>query len=357
MSDSSEEKTLPASQKKLRDSRKKGQVAHSADAMTAANFLVVLLLLYAGAELLGDRLGRSVVGPLDAIGRADVYGGTFETFVTGALQPVVASAVTAISSVLPFLVLTVAAAVLAAFGLNKGFIFSFEPMQPSIEKISPIAGFKRIYGKRGMVELGKAVVKTVLMGIIMVAVAAAAIDAMLRLGECGMGCLSGVVSNVFFMTCAAAAMMFVVAAAVDVVLQKQLFLDEMKMTKTEAKKERKEQDGDPTIKSARKRLQREAANQRFQVGVKAASVFVYTPGSIAGMRYVPAEAQVPILVCRARAPGDLRVMAEARARGVPLVEDAILTEGLMSGASVGEPIPRETFAAAARVLQDVGLTG
>lgn len=357
MPDSSEEKSLPASQKKLRDSRKKGQVAHSADAMTAANFLVVLLLLFTGAGLIRDRLGRSVVGPLEAIERADVYDGTFETFAAGALQPVIASAVTAMTPLVPFLVLTVAAAVLAAFGLNKGFIFSFEPMQPSMEKISPIAGFKRIYGKRGMVELGKAVVKTALMGVIMVGVAAAAIDAMLRVGECGLTCLPGVLSNVFFMTCAAAALMFVVAAAVDIVLQKQLFLDEMKMTKTEAKKERKEQDGDPMIKGARKRLQREAANQRFQVGVKAASVFVYAHGSIAGLRYVPSEAQVPILVCRARAPGNLRVMAEARARGVPLVEDAILAEGLTSGASVGEPIPRETFAAAARVLQDVGLTG
>ena len=357
MPDESEEKSLPATQKKLRDARKRGQVAHSSDTITAANFLVVLMLFFTIGGLMWDRMGRSVTGPLDAIERANVYDGRFETFLEQAVQPIISSAVTAAMPIMPFLALAVIATIAASFALHKGFIFSFEPMKPTVDKLNPIEGFKRIYGKRGVVEFGKALAKAIVMSVIVVAVTYLGIDAMLRIGDCGMECLSGTVRQLFFLTCAAAAMMFIATAGIDIILQRQLFLDEMKMTKTEAKKERKEQDGDPMIKGARKRLQREAANQRFQVGVKAASLFVYDSGAIAGMRYVTAEAQVPILVCRARSPGDMRVMAEARARGVPIVREPELTKGLMSGAAVGEPIPRETFSAAARVLQQVGLSG
>lgn len=353
--DTSEEKSLPASRKKLADARRKGQIARSADAMTAANVTVVALYLLAR----GDALLADLAGLIDV---------AVQTAAEGPLRPgsdlagnlaaiEVHAAVTVLAlHLVPLGILVAVASIVTAMALSGGPVFSFDPLVPKPETLDPIAGLKRIFGKRSLIELSKTMLKFAVMAAVLVLVVLGFMSALVALPRCGFACLPAMVDAPLKAVVGAALVLFLVAAAIDILVQRRLFLDEMKMTKTEQKNERKDQDGDPLIKGARRRLAREAG-QLGPMGSRAANVFVHGPGVTVGLRYKPEEAGVPVLVARAYAPANMRLLATARDLDVPVSENPALADQIAGGASPGQPVPRSTYAHVARMLHSVGVTG
>lgn len=157
----SEEKSLPPSSKKLRDARKKGQVAKSADLVTAMVMLTCTLYI---AISVNDIIAR-VQGLIDSTAR--LYTEPFDTLWP---QLMTQAGEVLLLSVSPLVGLTLLVIVLTNIVVLQGFVFSTEPVQPKPENIDPIQGAKRIFSVRGLVEFLKSLFKMVALAVALVIV-------------------------------------------------------------------------------------------------------------------------------------------------------------------------------------------
>jgi type III secretion system FlhB-like substrate exporter len=137
-------------------------------------------------------------------------------------------------------------------------------------------------------------------------------------------------------------------------LQRHLFLKEMRMSRTELKRERKDTDGNPLIKSERRRIQSMLAKRKVRKGVRHAAVVIAHEDRVVGLRYHREEAPVPLIVSKGRGQAGDEMLAEARRLGIPVVEDASMVDQLI-GHAIGDRIPQETYTPVARLLVRFGL--
>ena len=347
MADSSEEKTLPPSKKKLDDARKKGQVPHSKDLVGAAT-----LAASAGATwaVLGG-LGAAAGAMLDAAGNTAGLG------LGLGLQAIGAAVGNAVrGTVVPVFGLTVAAAVLGNLVVLRGVLFATDPIVPKLSNISPAKGFGKIFGVKPLVELVKNIVKVIALGSILFLTLWGGLRALAIAPSCGVGCVLAATRVVAMAMLGAAVAVFLVVALLDVLLQRWMFTRDQKMGVSEQKREHKEQEGDPHIKGARKRLMREAAQSTTRLGIKEASMIVHDGrGGAVGLRFVAGETPVPVVVCRGTGARGLQLLAGAQARGLPVSHHSELAATLLKGVAPGAYIPEKTYQAAALVLSQHGL--
>ncbi len=345
--DQSEEKTLPASKKKIDDARKKGQVARSKDLTVAAG-----LIGGAGFLLLG---AGTVVGTSAAMFTAagDAAGGDFALglrAVGGAVRTAV------LAGVVPVLGLVPALVVLSALVMLRGVPFATDPITPKFENVSPVEGFKKLFKLRTLIELVKSLVKVAVLGAILLCLLAGGVNALVLAPGCGLGCVRGVFAALIGPLLGATCVLFLVAGLADVGLQGWLFRRDQKMSVSEAKRERKDTDGDPALRRERRRLIREAATGPARLGVAMAGLLVHDGGAtVVGLRFRRGETPVPMVVCRGRNARAGELMAEARRLRVPLAEDAELARALAKQTPPGQFIPEQFYRATALLLSQVGL--
>jgi len=345
--DTSEEKTLPPSKKKLDDARKKGQVPHSKDLVGAATlgagagaaWVATGALFAAGAAML-DAAGQAAglgLGPGLRMMRT-VLGDAF------------------MHTAVPVLAAVVAAAVLANLVVLRGGVFSFDPVTPKFANVSPVEGFKKLFKAKQLVELIKGVVKLALLATALVLVLWGGLRPLAAAPGCGIGCVIGATEALALALLVTSGLVFVAAGGLDVLLQRWLFARDQKMGVSEQKRERKEQEGDPLIKAERRRLIRDAAYAPARVGAAHASLMVHDgAGSVVGLRFVKEDMPVPMVMCRARNQQGRQMLAAAARRGLPVAEHRELAQALLKGAAPGAWIPESTYSAAALVLAQHGL--
>lgn len=344
MSESGEEKKLPPSSKKLRDARKKGQLARSSDLVSAAGTCAAIAFLliqagsleesWSGALLLGDKVHAM---PFPAAARQ----------IAGGLAQLAAE------TVLPFLAAMIGASFMMNMVINRGFIFSLEPMMPKGSHINPVEGLKRIFGLRALIELVKTIVKAAILGSIFLLVILGMWKTLIFLPVCGMSCMGYIAGAEVKMLLGIAAIAFIVGGILDFLIQRALFMRDMRMTETEAKREFKEQEGNPQLKAEFKRLRQEASVEPA-LGVRQASIIIYGTGVAIGVRYVKGETGVPIIVCRGKNATADRILAQARDEGRPIIEDGPLARRLLKGAKLGGAVPSNFFQAVAKLLYAAG---
>lgn len=342
MNDTSEEKSLPASRKKLDDARKKGQVAKSQDLVAAfALATATLYVLYAFPDFV-SRIREL----LELSSR--IYVQSFDE-----LWPRMLAIATKIifSVVVPLLAIVAAAAILANMVVMRGFVFSFEPIRPNFEHINPASGLKRIFSAKSFVEFLKSIAKVVALAAAFVIVFGIGLQALMQAPSCGMPCVYDTSLALIQPIVITAIIIFFVVGAIDVILQRQLFLREMRMTKTEAKREFKDMEGDPLIKRERRRQTQDIAQRNVKVGLKNASLLIGKPGvAVVGLRFVRGETPVPTVVCRGQGPEANVLMTEANLLGIPVVNDGLLAKEIIERAAVGDPVPDSQFQPVADLL-------
>ncbi|MEG5266168.1 EscU/YscU/HrcU family type III secretion system export apparatus switch protein [Pseudomonas sp. JDS28PS106] len=342
MSGTSEEKSQPATDKKLRDARKKGQVAKSQDLVSG----MVILLCTLCIAVLVPRAQAQITALIDlaALIYIEPFAGVWPRLLDHAEQIV-------ITLTLPVVGVTTAAVVLTNIVTMRGVVFTVEPIKPDIKRINPVEGFKRIFAMRNLVEFLKGLAKVLMLGLAFYVVGRNALQALMESSRCGAGCIEStfylVLKPLVFTVLAA----FLLVGAVDVLMQRWLFGRDMKMTRSEQKRERKDADGDPTIKRERQRQRREMQALATKLGLGRASLMIGCPGGwVIGVRYVRGETPVPIVVCRA-APEDSRtLLAEAAPLGIPLWPVDELASQVAKRSVPGDPVPENTFQAVADAL-------
>jgi type III secretion protein U len=347
MKDESEQKSLPASEKKLRDARRKGQVSRGPDLVVA----VTLLMTVGYVLMFWPRIEGNIDRLLDAI--ASAADRPFDEVAGPAIELAFRTLLTAIA---PLVVVIVAGSVSSGMIATLGPVFSFEPVKPNFERIDPSSGLKRIFAMRNIVEFGKSLTKLAIITTAFAAVLRGSVGSLFEAPSCGTSCLGPMVVETLRPLALTAVICFLVVGLIDLLVQRRLFLHEMRMTRTEQKRERKDLEGDPLLRGARKRIHRQFASAGSRTGLRHAVVIVYSENETVGLRYVAGDTPIPLLVCKSRGSAGSEMVREARRRGIPVVGNPVLAARLAAQHAVGDGIKSDMFTEVAEVLVAAGVS-
>ncbi|MAD17332.1 MAG: flagellar biosynthesis protein FlhB [Alteromonadaceae bacterium] len=342
MSDANEKTEDPTS-KKITDSRKKGQVARSKELSTA----LVLVFSAAAFIMMGGQIAKAiylVTQRTFTLSRDETYDFTHMFQAWGSAIETVAT------PVMLYMVIITAAGIYGNIALG-GYNFTWQGAAPKANKLNPLAGFKRMFGMNGLVELLKAIAKViVVMGMAYVAMLVFKDEALhldLELYPQNLFHAMDLISWAFLMMCCA----LIPIAAFDVPYQSYKHNKEMKMSKQEVKDENKNAEGDPQVKNRIRRLQFQAAANRMMQEVPTADVVVTNPThySIA-LKYDQQGTRAPVLVAKGVDEMAMHIRKIADAHDVPIVASPMLARAIYYSTEVESEIPAKLFMAVAQIL-------
>ncbi|MGH8671265.1 MAG: flagellar biosynthesis protein FlhB [Burkholderiales bacterium] len=341
--DSDLERTEPASPRRIEQAREKGQVARSRELSTFS-----VLFATAGALTF---LGAGLVDFLSSVVRAGLTldrASAFEPLVM--LDRLHGQSLDTLMALLPFLAVAAIAAVLAPL-LVGGWVFSSEALQFKSERLNPVSGLRRILSWQGIVEIIKAIAKTVVIGGVATWVIWKHRDTLLSLANTSLDVAVaqlGALLSVTFLTIAAS---LALIAVIDVPFQIWNYHRGLRMTREEVRREAKETEGDPQIRARIRSLQREAARHRMMSEVPKADVVVTNPTHYAvALRYSDSGMRAPQVVAKGTLLMAEQICDVAAQHGVPILSAPPLARALYRHTEIGTTIPERLYGAVAEVL-------
>lgn len=343
MAESAGEKTEMPTPKKLRDAREKGQVCTSKDIVSTA----ILIVLFA---VLGW-MGMALMDDMESLLR----------FLSGAISENSDGAVLQAGQLTSFYILKhsfVFVAVAAVIGIvgnvaQIGFLFTFEPLIPKLEKLNPVEGAKKIFSMKNLFEFLKNVVKVSFLSYLLYKIIWASVPELLTMCY---GTVDDIFPSLKLMLKRLAiytAFGYIVIAIVDRIFQGRNFTKQMMMTKDEVKREYKEMEGSQEVKQAQREFRNEILNGPEPAkAAKESSVVVTNPTHLAvGIRFKAEESPLP-RVCALGAGKVARIIREtALAEGIPIIEDRPLARALYANGKIGDFIPDSLIEPVAEVLK------
>ncbi|MBQ9430928.1 MAG: type III secretion system export apparatus subunit SctU [Kiritimatiellae bacterium] len=343
MAESSGEKTEMPTQKKLRDARQKGQVCTSKDVVSTAILIVLFCVLgWMGVALMDDAsMLVSFVGQRLA---GDPFASTQEAM--GLTMFVICKH--------SFIFVLIAAIIgIVANTAQIGFLFTFEPIIPKLEKLNPVEGAKKIFSMKNLFEFLKNVVKVCFLGYLLYKIIWASIPELLTMCY---GTVDDIFPSLKLMLKRLAIYTgfgYIIIAVVDRLFQGRNFTKEMMMTKDEVKREYKEMEGSAEIKQAQRQFRDEIMNGPNPVkAAKKANVVVTNPTRLAvGIRYKAEEAPLP-RICALGSGETARIIREtALEEGIPVMEDRPLARALYAKGKLEDFIPDSLIEPVAEILK------
>lgn len=339
---SSEEKTEQPSQQKLKKARERGQVAQSKDVVIAFTTTTMLLYLWFARGAISEQMQYLITYPSDLINRP---------FMEVMPLALVASLRLGSLIVLPLIGLVIVAVLLSNLIVLRGFLFSVQPLAPDFNKLNPASGFERIVSKKNLIDNLITVIKAILLIIIAIVVIIQGLGPSLQAPHCGLNCISVAFTSMLLPLIAAIIVMFLLFAFMDYWLQRLLFTEKMKMTKTELKRERKEFEGDPMIRGARRQIGRELVGFGIPVGMGHATFAIVDRSSVViGLRYVNGETRLPLLVAKAEGNGAASLLQAARRGKMPIVEASDLALRLYLESPLGDAVNQDCLPGVAEII-------
>lgn len=338
-----QEKTEEPSQRKRDDAAKEGRIPRSQEINAAALLIASAAALNATAPALGSAL-RDIMG--SGLGFAAATGLTHESAVT-LVRGVGLKALLAVAGFLAALTMT-AFAIGAAQARGT---FTMQPLTPKFERIDPSKNIKRVIGKQGLLELGKSLLKMVIVGVAVWGVLRDAWPDLMVLSEQSPRAMLEVMRRHGVAIMMNAGLAYVALAAADYGYQLWTHEQGLRMTKEEAKQEHKNSEGDPMVKQRQRQLGRQRARQQMFQDVPKADVVVVNPVHIAvALKYDPNVAPAPYVLAVGRRKVAERIKALAYEHEVPVVENIPLARALVASVKIGTMIPAELYLAVAEVI-------
>lgn len=336
-----QERTEEATPRKREETRKKGQVAKSVDLNSALHLFGVVLAIY----LLQGYLGEAISSFLR---QCITYFATMkDTEITLLLNEAMK---VYFRVTLPIFLVAVVMAI-STNAMQFGFLFSFDPIKPKLEKINPVEGFKKLVSIRTLVDLIKNICKIFLVGLAVTLVLKN--KAMEFISVTNMEINQTLVfGRQTTLTVAVAAISaFMLIAMVDFFYQRYEFNKNLRMTKQEVKEEHKQTEGDPHLKSKQKEQQRRISSRRMMQEVSQATVVITNPTHFAvALKYRREEMEAPLVVAKGADLMAERIKKVAGENNVPLIENKELTQFIYKNVDIGEIIPEQVYQAVAEIL-------
>ncbi|HEY1283885.1 MAG TPA: flagellar biosynthesis protein FlhB [Steroidobacteraceae bacterium] len=343
MAEQDSERTERPTQKRLDEARKNGQVPRSPELTTAA----VVLIAGGGLHFLGRGLGAGLFDIMRSglsLSRDQVLDDS------SAISQFSASAAHALLACAPVLGLTLVAALLAPLAIG-GWNLSFGVLAPDFSRLSPAAGFGRIFALRGLVELAKAFAKFALVALVAVAFLWLKTNELLGLGSEPTGAAIGHAISLSGQALLALAGALALIAAVDVPWQLFNHMKSLRMTRQEIRDELKESEGNPEIKGRIRQMQQTVARRRMMQEVPKADVVVTNPTHYCvALRYDEKRMRAPIVVAKGADAIAAKIREVATEHRVPIFEAPPLARALFRSVDLNGEVPARLYVAVAQVL-------
>lgn len=330
---------------RLREAREKGQVAKSKEITTA----VLLLLSYYLFRYTGEFTWRELAGMAQGIfsqipASANEFSLSFVAYIF--LIGLRAFAL----SLMPIFAVTFVAALLAE-ALQTGLVFSIDPLQPKLERLNPLEGFKKLFSIQGLVETIKSILKILV--VFYIAWAAIKEDLpfvmVLMDGQPWDALVLG--GSIAYKVAMRVGTFYVLIAILDYFYKRWEYMRGLKMTRQEIKEEYKRLEGDPQVKQRMRDLQRQVAYQRMMSSVPQADVVVTNPTHVAvALKYDQGKMKAPLLLAKGERKNAEKIKQIAEANEIPIVENEPLARSIYRTSNVGQEIPRVLYQAVAEVL-------
>jgi flagellar biosynthesis protein FlhB len=336
------DRTEAPTPRRLRRAREEGDSGASSFAGQAAAFVVAVALALPLGKAVASQIGTALS---PALTRAVRPGGPLPFDSAGATWAV-------LRLVLPMLVVASAVAIVAQ-GAQTGGMLTTRRLAPDLRRLDPIQGMRSLFSYARFWALGRALAAGAVVGCLASEVLTAhALDLARTAGRLSAaGLLAGALARSLAWRVAIVGLAF---AVVDVLVVRRAWMNRLKMTHAEVRREHRESEGDPQLKAARARAHRELLAQAVIAGVRDATVVVVNPTHLAcALRYAEKDGdEAPVVV--AAGEGDLaaRIVQAAREAGVPVVRDVPLARALVE-LEVGSAIPEALYQAVAEVLREV----
>jgi len=341
--DSDLERTEAPSARRLEQAREDGDVPRSRELSTCT----VLLAAGVGIWTLGGGVVKQIDGMLMALlslDRGAIYDpNLLVARIGGQLEGLLLAGI-------PFAILLMIAAISSPL-LIGGWLFSVNALQPNFGKMNPISGLGNMISVRALVELLKAIGKTLLVGFVAWMVISHQINAMMGLSGEPLKSGSDHIVHLLLTSFIAIVGSLVLIAIVDAPYQMWQYANKLKMTRQELRQESKESDGNPEIKARIRGLQREMARRRMMAAVPKADVVVTNPTHYAvALQYKSGSNGAPKVVAKGADAVAARIRALALEHHVPLLEAPALARALHHHTELGDEIPQSLYTAVAEVL-------
>lgn len=204
-------------------------------------------------------------------------------------------------SLFPVILIVLGVAVLSTLILNKGVVFAMKPVLPDLQRVSMVAGFKRVYGKQAFIEVTISIVRLLLWLGFCGIVIAIWLPSVVKSVECDLYCLSGYIVPMIKYLVIGAIFIMIIFAAADILVKNNGFMTQQRMTDTERKRERKDQSGSPEVRKERNRLKNEMkSGSSTPMSFKDTTILFYGESGVVGICYRPPEIELPVITARAK---------------------------------------------------------
>lgn len=341
-----DQRTEQPSGKKLAHARRQGQVIQSREINT-------WFMLMAGTGLVlfaGTPIARVLKKALAVFVSPDNFIGVDGDLHWELLENAVGQV--AIALALPMLVAVVAA--IAGTVVQIGLLFATEKFKFDITRLSPLAGFTRLFSWRSGIELLKNIAKIGVVAVVACWVAMPGLHEITRMASQPVEYMPLELNKLVLRLMFGVLAVVTVLAFTDYAYQRFAFLKSMRMTKQEVKEEFKQAEGDPKIKARLRQIRNDRARKRMMAAVPKASVVVTNPTHYAvALQYELGAAGAPKVVAKGADLVALRIREIAEENGVPIVENPPLARALYANVEVDREIPPEHYKAVAEIISYV----
>jgi flagellar biosynthesis protein FlhB len=341
-----DQKTEQPTAKRLREAEEKGNIPFSRE---VSSFLILIVLAFTVSVFAPYMLRNTKLLLLPFITDAERMPAD-----ANGLGRVLGDTLLASFGIIAIPIVLVIVAAFASRFMQSGLTVSAEPIMPKWSKISPLAGLKRIFSMRSLVELVKSLLKLAIVGTVAFLAVypelphirqlpdSSMLAMLLFLGKLATNMVIGVVIAMFFI------------ALLDYMYQRWQHIKSLRMTKQEVKDEYKQMEGDPVIKRRLRQLRMEKARQRMMANVPKADVVITNPTHFAvALQYEGMAMQAPRVVAKGQDLIALKIREIAEENDVPIVENPPLARALFDSTEIDEEIPVAHYEAVAKIISYV----
>ena len=340
------QKTEEPTPKKIEESRKKGQVALSREINNWVMLLTgtIVILAIGPYTMRGIKnhmmtyLEKAHIMPSAPGGLGFVLGESFWDILALLILP---------------LIILMIAAFMAPF-LQIGPLFAPETIKPDVSKISPMAGFKRLFSLRSIMEFVKGILKIGIIGVVGVLLLYPFYGSVEHFVGLPLGTVMDELHSLVLRLMTGILVVLLVVAVIDLVYQRYEHYKKMRMTKQELKDEYKQTEGDPHVRAKLRQLRQEKARARMMQAVPEADVVITNPTHYSlALKYDPDEMDAPLLVAKGIDEVAMRIREVAKECDIPLYENKPLARALFDTVEIDEMIPEEHYQAVAEIISYV----
>ena len=337
------QKTEDPTSRRLDEARKRGQVANSRE----VNNLLMLGVFSLSVLLFGGTAAGAIYNAtMPFIESPDLVPADFEHLVRLGWKLL---GVLLVAGAVP-LALAIIAAIGAGY-LQFGLVFSADGIMPKLDKISPLAGLKRMFSMRSLAEFVRGLLKLAVVGSVAMFLILPEVAHLNKLIGMEMVQLLGETKALLAKLLIGVVSIVAAIATIDVIYQRLQHMREMRMSRQEIKDEFKETEGDPLVKGRLRQLRMERTRRRMMAQVPQSDVVVTNPTHYAvALKYDPGSMAAPKMMAKGVDNVAAKIREIAKEHGIPVVENPPLARGLFAAVDVDEEVTPEFYKAVAEVI-------